>query len=372
MRCLMVVLCAGCVLAGPLFDWQTTTELPRGSWRHACAATANHLYFLAGGEGPQADCYFSRFNPDGTIGQWVATSNLPVPLGWFSAEATASHLYVIGGWNNSGLTSAVRYAAIDSTGALGAWQTTTSLPVPLYTHGGILVDSCIYTVGGATGIGQPVVADVRFARIQPDGNLGAWQTTSPLPGVNRLNGIVHYNGFIYSLGGRPDAAPTAAVWYAARNPDGTLGSWQTATSLPAAVEGATCVALAGRLYVVGGLTANCWSAPVNPDGSVGQWTAEPALPQPRWAADGLEHAGRIYVPGGYLSSGQSTVYYSSPLVDVVEQPARVTRRRALSVGAAAEGELYDALGRRVSAGRVRSGVYFMPSTGGGSKAILVR
>ncbi len=372
MRCLTVFLCAGCALAGPLFDWQTTTELPRGSWRHACAATANHIYFLAGGEGPQADCHYARFNPDGTIGQWVATTSLPVPLAWFSAEATEGRVYTIGGWNASGLTSAVRCAAIDSTGALGAWQTTASLPVPLYTHGGILVDSCIYAIGGATGVGQPVVADARFARIQPDGSLGAWQATSPLPMANRLNGVVYHNGFIYSIGGRPDASPTGAVWYAARNADGTLGPWQAANSLPAAVEGATCCAIDGRVYVVSGLTAACWSAPTNPDGSLGAWASEAGLPQARWAADGLAHAGRIYVPGGHLSSGQSTVYYSSPLVGVAEGPARVTRRRALSVGAAAGGELYDALGRRVPAGRVRSGVYFIPSAGGGSKAILVR
>ncbi|MFO7649733.1 MAG: hypothetical protein R6X13_00120 [bacterium] len=328
MRYLTVLLCAAAAMGGPLFDWQTTTELPRGSWRHACAATEDHLYFLGGGTGPEADCHHTAFKPDGTIDPWTATTSLPTTLGWFSAEATAGHIYVIGGWNTSGLTSAVRYAGIDSTGALGQWTATTSLPVPLYTHGGILVDSCIYVVGGAAGVGQPVVADVRFARIQPDGTLGSWTATSSLPGVTRLNGIVHHNGFIYSLGGRPVNNGTDAVYYAARNPDGTLGQWQSTTSLPAAVEGATCAAIDGRVYVVSGLTAACWSAPTNPDGSLGAWMSEASLPQARWAADGLAHAGRIYVPGGNLSSGQSTVYYSSPLVGTAEAP-RASLHRAL-------------------------------------------
>lgn len=372
MRYLTVLLCAAAAMGGPLFDWQTTTELPRGSWRHACAANDDHLYFLGGGTGPEADCHYTAFKPDGTIDPWTATTALPTTLGWFSAEATEDYIYAIGGWNTGGLTGAVRYAAIDSTGALGQWTATTSLPVPLYTHGGILVDSCIYVVGGATGIGQPVVADVQFARIQPDGTLGSWTATSSLPGVTRLNGVVYHNGFIYSLGGRPDVA-TAAVYYAPRNADGTLGAWQSTTSLPVPVEGATCCAIDARVYSVSGLTGACYSAVANPDGTLGDWQAEVSLPEARWAADGLAHDGRIYVPGGMLSGGMSTVYYSSPLVGAAEGPVTAVRRRTLTAGTAPRGVLYDALGRTVAVGRVHSGVFFQCSaTGGAGKVVLVR
>lgn len=378
MRYLTVLLCAAAAYGGPLFDWQTTTDLPRASWRHACAASENHLYFLGGGDGPEALCHYTAFKPDGTIDPWTTTTALPTGLGWFSAEATEDHIYVVGGWNSSGLTSAVRYAELDSTGAIGQWQSTTSLPGPLYTQGGILVDSCIYVLGGATGVGAPVVADVRFARIQPDGTLGAWTATSSLPEANRLNGVVSLNGYLYSIGGRPVNNGTDAVYSAARNPDGTLGQWLPTTRLPTGIEGSSCCAIGGRVYTVSGLTGVCYSAEANPDGTLGNWQTETSLPQARWAADGLAHEGRIYVPGGMGGGSASTVYYSSPLTGVTEAPGRVAPpvlsvtptvgRGAVTLRSAGPGRLTvsDACGRLRFESHVGVGAVRLAGLGPGS------
>jgi hypothetical protein len=54
--------------------WQTTTNLPRASWRHACAAANGFLYFLGGGNGPEASCYYARIGLDGMLGDWQPTS----------------------------------------------------------------------------------------------------------------------------------------------------------------------------------------------------------------------------------------------------------------------------------------------------------
>ena len=64
-----------------------------------------------------------------------------------------------------------------------------------------------------------------------------WNTTSTLPITVRDAAVVHYNGYVYCTGGRTtgEGAGTHAidnVYYAAVNPNGSLGTWTAATSLP--------------------------------------------------------------------------------------------------------------------------------------------
>jgi len=338
MRKLIVLALAAVSLVSAAIVWTETTPLPRGSWRHACAAANGFVYFLGGGELPEPNCHFSCVNPDGTLGQWSETTALPASLGWFSADATSGHIYAVGGWNMSGLTAATNYAALDASGAVGSWTPATSLPTQLYTHGAIIVDSCLYVLGGCAGIGTPTVPDVRFARIQPDGSLGSWIETCDLPQPVRLMGVASHGEYLYSVGGRGNwDAAYDEVYYAERNPDGTLENWQSTTSLPSALDGTTCAAVSGRLFACGGIDASgaitdiVYSAPVNPDGSVGTWQVETPLPAARWAADGVAVKNRVYVTGGRLGdNGMSEVYYSNQLTSIAECPNSASPRLTAS------------------------------------------
>jgi len=295
--------------------WSETTSLPRPSWRHACAQARNYLYFIGGGSGPEDSCDYAKINPDGTISDWLSTTPMPAALGWLTADATLDHIYLCGGWNGGGVTNAVYYAAFDSVGGIRTWNVTTSLPGNLYTQGGILVDSCLYMVGGATGVGGPTIANTRFARIAPDGTLGNWTETSALPQALRIMGLAARDSFVYSIGGRNNGGSAVnSCYFARRNPDGSLGNWTATTSLPVATDGPTCAIAYGRIYCVGGSSSNAvYSASLNPDGSISDWQTEAPLPAHRWAADGLAYGGRIYVPGGYLSEPYDDVYFSSDL-----------------------------------------------------------
>lgn len=319
-RMTVLLLVAGITTAALGFDltWNSTTSLPRASWRHACAQANGFLYFLGGGGGPEATCHYSRINPDGSLGAWQTTTSLPAACGWFTADATSDHIYVCGGWNLSGLTNAVYYAPLDTSGAIGAWTATTALPVALYTQGGIRIDSCVYIVGGSLGISGPVVADVRYARIQPDGSLGDWDATSSLPQALRIMGVVTHDTFVYSVGGRgSDGTARNVVYYAARSDDGELGAWTATTSLPNLMDGLTCCIAGERIYALGA-DGGTWvySVPFNPDGSLGAWQTEAALPAIRWAADGLAKDDWLYVLGGYDGYARAEVYYATPLTGI--------------------------------------------------------
>jgi hypothetical protein len=242
-------------------------------------------------------------------------------MGWFTAEATSSHIYICGGWNLSGLTSAVYYAPLDTSGAIGEWTATTPLPVPLYTQGGILIDSCIYVVGGALSISGPVVADVRYARIQPDGALGDWTATSSLPMALRIMGVVAHDTFVYSIGGRGNDGRAKDVTYFARiNTDGSLEQWDPTSSLNRAIDGLTCAVMDGWAYAIGGdglssdYSAECHYG-------LSTWADETPLPAIRWASDGLAVNDLVYVPGGYDGNPQASVYLGQYVLGVRERPA---------------------------------------------------
>jgi hypothetical protein len=319
-RIAVLLLVAGVITAARGFDlvWNTTTSLPRASWRHACATANGFLYFMGGGDGPQTSCYYARINPDGTLGDWQTTTDLPAARGWFTADATANHIYACGGWNPSGLTNAVYYAPLDTSGPIGPWTSATALPVALYTQGGIQIDSCVYIVGGSLSVSGPVVADVRYARIQPDGSLGDWNATCALPQALRIMGVVAHDSFVYSVGGRAnDGFARNVVYCAVRSEDGSLGAWNATTSLPNPMDGLTCGVAGDRIYALGA-DGGTWvySAPFNPDGSLGAWQSEAALPGIRWAADGLAVNDWLYVTGGYDGSARAEVYYATPMTGI--------------------------------------------------------
>ena len=90
MRELLVLALFTSTTLADAIDWSQTTSLPRPSWRHACAATARHIYFLGGGDGPEDSCSYATVNPDGTLGRWTATTKLPMAMGWFSGIRDAT------------------------------------------------------------------------------------------------------------------------------------------------------------------------------------------------------------------------------------------------------------------------------------------
>lgn len=88
-------------------DWLQTTSLPRNSSRHACAEANGFIYFIGGGTGPESDCWFSRVNPDGSIGTWQPETSLPAYRWAADGLAVNSRIYVPGGWLNEPILKSI-------------------------------------------------------------------------------------------------------------------------------------------------------------------------------------------------------------------------------------------------------------------------
>jgi hypothetical protein len=230
-------------------DWTNTlivTTVPAG------AATGNLVVKTSGG--PSTAVLFTiaakvAFSPS-TI-SWTSTTPLPVGLSGHAVAAatllgttSTSVVYVVGGADSTNAPgNSVLYATVSSTGAVGTWTTnTTVLPGSLAFAAAVVATpanspvtgtSYLYVLGGdSTPSGKPV-ATVYLGTLSTSGAVTTWNTTTALPAAVHSLGAVIFNGSVYVAGGSGSGnAPVATAYRAAIRSDGTLGAWQTLTSLP--------------------------------------------------------------------------------------------------------------------------------------------
>ncbi len=187
------------------------------------------------------------------INAWTQQSTLPIPH-WGNAAAisSTSYVYSIGGYNSvsggaSTITADVYYAPINlTTGDIGGWLTTTSLPTTGASGGAFIMGNNLYYIGGVTGSGGllPSVNTVYSAAIGSDGSLSSWSTLTPLP----FSGYANFplptvcNGWV--------VAQIGTSWVMASVTSTTLGSWLAAPTV--ATSGGPSAAVIDNSIIISG------------------------------------------------------------------------------------------------------------------------
>jgi hypothetical protein len=287
-------------------------------------------YEIAGSGGVSGNqlstVYYAPINSNGTIGSWNTTTALPVLYG--SVTEYNGYIYEIGANNATSDTEYVYYAKINNNGTIASWNTTSSLPQFLGDTA-IAYAGYLYEIGGkTTNISsctssspsfKPTscpIPTVYYSKINTNGTIGDWNTTSSLPQGIQGPDSVAYNGYIYAVGGEGLTTPLSTVYYAKVESNGTLGSWNTTTSLPQSVSGQSTIIYNGYIYEIGGGSKNSslvYYAQINSNGTIGAWTATLPLPQNIIDSTSALYNGYVYTLGGYNNSKMlylSTVYYS--------------------------------------------------------------
>jgi hypothetical protein len=201
------------------------------------------------------------------------------------------------------------------------WTASTPLPVGLSGHAAVFTGppgggagSYLYVLGGADNTGVPR-ADVLFANVQPDGNVGAWVPTASLPGgigfheavvATPFNSRIRRVGFLYVLGGAVDATgqPSNKIYRGELNQDGTTVGWTQAGTLPVAIHSFGAVIFHGSLYIAGGATtgnapvSSVYRARIDTTGALGAWQTQPSLPSGLSYHALLSFGGHLYTLGG--------------------------------------------------------------------------
>lgn len=203
-----------------------------------------------------------------------------------------------------------------------SWTSTTALPVGVSGHdaafatvqGTTTTSNIVYVTGGADSTYAPR-NNVSFATIQADGHLSAWTSTAALPAplafhasviATPANSRVKGVGYIYVLGGASNASgtPTNSVYRGALSSDGSIASWTTVGSLPAAVHSLGAILFRGDLYILGGSAAGnvpvstVYRARLDSLGALGSWQQQPQLPAARTYNGVAQFGGHLYAFGG--------------------------------------------------------------------------
>jgi N-acetylneuraminic acid mutarotase len=215
-----------------------TNTLPSDRRFHSSVVMNGYVYVI-GGEKTSATAatatsttYYAKLNADGSTGAWsTATASINTTNGVAvqSSVVANGYIYSIGGIDkNSTAVTNVYYAQPTSTGDITSWSTSTNaLPLTRYRTTAVVANGYVYVIGGANGVAS--VNSVLFAKLNSDGNNGAWscQGTSATTSCNTasiVNGnnvpaalwsgsSVIYNGYVYFLGGYTGAASVSSVYY---------------------------------------------------------------------------------------------------------------------------------------------------------------
>ncbi len=360
---------------GTLSSWTLNPTDYVNAFTNQTAVAYNGQVYAVGlsGGGASNRIYRAPVNSDGTLGSWVwdgnGTNNLAASTSSAGMVVYNKFIYLLGGYNSPNYLNTVQYAAINSDGSLGTWNTTTALSSVKDNLSVAIVNGYLYTLGGETTGGTYSNA-VEFAKINSDGSIGSWQSSANLSvtysnggtavwndriylisgrnngtrgknvlyvttrsgggGINngwttsgntftarQGHGSVVANGYLYVLGGiTTGGSRIDSVQYAAIGDDGSVGTWATTTSLPSARAGIGVVAYGNNLFIFGGktgptsVTDSVHSAPLNSNGTIGAWTALPNLPDQVSSMAVTTRSGYVYLLGGVKSTTNDNVWYA--------------------------------------------------------------
>jgi len=261
--------------------------------------------------------------------QWTATT--PLPDGYYGQAlvAASGRLYHVGGISGAnGIPDGyhVFQSQITSGGGIGTWVQAPSLPEAVGLHGAVIAAGTIYVVGGYAyePVNGTYVADhVVSSRIHVDGSLGEWQTVSTLPAPAYWLGVTEWHGRIYVSGGTNGGQDFDGVYSSIASPDGNMGPWRTEAPLVEAVYAHAMVAAEGALYVIGGYIHNgslntraVYYSVINPDGTLGPWTETTQLPVAISSCEAVALCASMFLLDGFNgNSALPTCHHTSILAD---------------------------------------------------------
>jgi len=251
---------------GSMGTWSSANALPAARYGMTLLYINGYMYAIGGDSGagafgatPQSTIYYTKMNNDGTVGTWqTAVNTLPAAREFQTSMAVNGFIYAIGG-DNAGAQSTVYYAKAQADGSISGWNTATALTTGAAARryaSTVVGNGFVYVIGGDTG--GTAQNTVYYDSINSDGTLGAtWASTTAIAvggaQIRRHQTSVVVNGYVYVIGGDNGTTTQSTVYYAKLLPDGTVGAWQAASNaLPAARYGQTSLVINGYIYALGG------------------------------------------------------------------------------------------------------------------------
>lgn len=210
---------------------------------------------------------------------------------------------------------------------------TTPMPAERDTHGSAIVGNSLFVIGGAETKAWKPTASVLRADIQTSKALGFWESVTPLPKKVLYIGtsVVSLGNKLYVVGGQErtddrsgdsgDKVILNSVLYTTVAPDGSLSPWVESESWGGGAGLSCAAAINSRtLYVSGGgsnadeLSKQVFYTPLNSAGEPTNWVETASLPIGLWFHQMAIHGETAYVMNGRSSGeadGQNMLIYRS-------------------------------------------------------------
>jgi choice-of-anchor C domain-containing protein len=279
-----------------------------------------------------------------------------------AAASAGGNIYVLGGTDHLACTNigqqTVERTVVNGDGSLGPWTAASAMLLPRSNHAVMSVGNRIYVLGGVNHcMLSDTTPSVEWALVNPDGSLGNWQTTSSMTTGRFQHGAVAVGNHIYAIGGGA-AGPIAfnSVERTVVNPDGSLGPWQATSPLVFARYYLAVAAWGNYIYALGGgdPTSQFDSverAEVQSDGSLGPWQLVSSMTTRRAGLRAVVLGDYLYALGGQdatiYSSVERAAIHGDGSLGSWEVVSDMTIPRAAHSAVVANGRIYALGGNRV-------------------------
>ncbi len=298
-----------CAANASLGGWYYATDLT-ARYVHAMVTWNNYLYVLGGEDtsGLLTSIERAVVNKDGSLGDWQLVGHLSSARSGHKAVMVNGRLYVVGGYDGSKVLDTVEYAAINTDGTLGAWQSAKPLTTARMHLGVTAGNGYIYAIGGQN---TAVLRSVEYAPILADGSLGDWQATYDLQTPRTNMDAVMTGGYIYVPTGQNATGKPSTVEFAAIQANGSVAAWSHLTAnVVSARAYAAAVTDGAYIYLVGGSvgagndsTTSVERALIKADHTIDVWQSTSPLRQDMFGTAAVIARNRIYIAGGYGLGG---------------------------------------------------------------------
>ena len=194
---------------------------------------------------------------------------LPVALKYACGVRLGDFIYIMGGLDNTYRAEyTVYYSKINSDGTITKWLTTSELIDAVYGACAVTKGDYIYIMGGynlkyingnsLNSWGE--IDTVYYAKKNIDGTLEEWTPTSTLKKKSTYACAVISGNYIYIIGGQSDTGFLNTVYSAFIKNNGELEEWILINTLPEPIWGASAVTFGNFIYIIGGLNQTSKSA----------------------------------------------------------------------------------------------------------------
>ena len=200
---------------------------------------------------------------------------------------------------------------------IAGWKFANAFHEPRRALAAVAANGYIYVIGGMNAHGN-YVTTVEYAKINPDGSLTPWQSTSALNEGRFYLAAVNVGNFIFVLGGRSGPAgdgnyPVAIVERATIQPDGSLSDWVILAPMQTPRRGLKAIAYNHRIYAIGGYSGiflkSTEHTVVNKQGNLDEWHIDPQLSTlDRYIHSASIDRDIIYLLGGHVQRSDKISY----------------------------------------------------------------